>query len=77
MLSIKPLKLIVMPKIKTAPIQVQKYLKGMDYPASKKDLIEHARKNDATDDIISMLEGMRANKFNDPADVSKALGDSD
>jgi hypothetical protein len=66
-----------MPKIKTAPIQVQKYLKGMDYPASKKDLIEHARKNDATDDIISMLEGMKVNKFNDPADVSKALGDSD
>ncbi|HLN20541.1 MAG TPA: DUF2795 domain-containing protein [Bacteroidales bacterium] len=66
-----------MAKIKTAPIQVQKYLKGISYPVDKKQLIEHARNNDATDDIISMLEGMKSNRFNDPSDVSKALKDSE
>ena len=29
------------------PIEAQKYLKGMDYTASKQDLIDHANSNDA------------------------------
>lgn len=66
-----------MAKVKTAPIQVQKYLKGMDYPASKEELIEHARQNDATDEVISMLEQMKTKKFTRPSDVSKALGESE
>jgi hypothetical protein len=66
-----------MGKIKTAPVQVQKYLKGIDYPATKQQLIEHAKKNQASDDVISMLEDIKGNKFNDPADVSKGLKDSD
>lgn len=66
-----------MTKVKTAPIQVQKYLKGIGYPVNKKQLIEHARKNEATEDIISMLEGMKAERFNAPSDVSKALKDTE
>lgn len=66
-----------MAKIKTAPIQVQKYLKGISYPATKEDLIDQARKNQATDDVISMLEQIKPGKLNDPADVSKALADSE
>lgn len=66
-----------MAKVKSAPIQVQKYLKGMDYPASKEDLISHARKNKAPEEVISMLGQIKSSAFNDPAEVSKALGDSD
>lgn len=66
-----------MARVKIAPIQVQKYLKGMDYPASKEDLIKQARKNKATDDVVSMLEQIKANRFNTPADVSKGLADSE
>lgn len=66
-----------MARVKTAPIQVQKYLKGMNYPASKEELIKQAQKNSATDDVISMLEQIKTNKFNTPADVSKALGESE
>jgi hypothetical protein len=66
-----------MPKTKTAPIQVQKYLKGMHYPANKKKLIEQAHKNKASEDVISMLESMRTDDFNSPAEVSKALGEVD
>lgn len=66
-----------MARVKIAPIQVQKYLKGMNYPASKEELIKQAQKNQATDDVISMLGQIKTNKFNTPADVSKALGDSE
>ncbi|HEX2969717.1 MAG TPA: DUF2795 domain-containing protein [Bacteroidales bacterium] len=66
-----------MARVKTAPIQVQKYLKGMDYPAAKKDLIDKAKENKAPEEVITMLEQIKSNKFNDPAEVSKALGDSE
>lgn len=66
-----------MARVKTAPIQVQKFLKGMDYPASREDLIKQAKKNKAGNDIIGLLENIKTDKFNSPADVSKGLGDSD
>jgi hypothetical protein len=37
------------------PIQMQKHLKGMDYPASKEDLIAHAKKNGADKNALSVL----------------------
>jgi hypothetical protein len=56
-----------------APIEVQKFLKGVEYPAKKKDLVNKARQNKADEDIISLLEGMKENAFKSPAEVSKAL----
>ena len=40
----------------STPIQIQKYLKGVDYPASKQDLIRNARKNGADDSVCASLE---------------------
>lgn len=58
------------------PIQMQKHLKGMDYPASKEDLIEHAKKNGADDNALSVLEQLSSDEeFETPADVSKAIGE--
>lgn len=66
-----------MARVKTAPIMVQKFLKGMDYPATKEDLIKQAKKNKAGNDIIGLLENIKTDKFNSPADVSKGIGDWD
>ena len=66
-----------MARILPAPIKVQKYLKGVSYPASKEDLINHAKKNKADNELVSMLEQMKSKKFANPSDVSKALGDLD
>jgi hypothetical protein len=59
------------------PIQIQKFLKGMDYPAKKRDLIQHAQKNKADKEVISLLEGMKEDSFNSPAEVSKAIGEEE
>lgn len=64
-----------MAKNRISPIEVQQFLKGMDYPASKEELINHARSSRASEEIIAMLEGMRTNRFNSPSDVSNALND--
>ncbi|HEY9616774.1 MAG TPA: DUF2795 domain-containing protein [Crinalium sp.] len=60
---------------KVNPIQVQKDLKGIDYPVNKEDLIKHAKKQGADDNVISTLEQLSDEEFETPADVSKAIGE--
>ena len=56
------------------PIELQKSLKGMSYPASKQDLVQRAQDNGADDDIRSALDGLPDTQFDGPDDVSEALG---
>lgn len=62
---------------KVNPIQMQKYLKGMDYPAGKKQLIEHAKRSGADENVCSTLEQLPDEQFETPAEVSKAVGKID
>jgi hypothetical protein len=59
---------------KANPIQVQKFLSGMDYPAGKDELVDHAKKQGADDNIMQTLEQLPDENFETPADVSKAIG---
>ncbi len=56
------------------PIQVQKFLSGVDYPMSKKDVVDTARQQGADDAVLSTLEGLPAEEFNSPNDISEAIG---
>lgn len=55
------------------PIELQKALKGVDYPATKDDIIKAADKNGASDDIKDALNGLSSDTFNKPTDVTKAM----
>ena len=61
---------------KPTPIELQKYLGGVDYPASKDDLVKTARSNGAPDDLISALESSDETSFDSPTAVSSAVGGS-
>jgi hypothetical protein len=56
------------------PIQVQKFLGGMDYPVSKEKIVDHAKAKGADDNVIQTLQQLPDESFNTPADVSKAIG---
>ena len=56
------------------PIQIQKFLKGVDYPASKSALIENARNLGADENVCASLEQLPDEDFQTPADVSQAFG---
>ncbi|MBV8886805.1 MAG: DUF2795 domain-containing protein [Chroococcidiopsidaceae cyanobacterium CP_BM_RX_35] len=62
---------------KVNPIQIQKHLKGLDYPASKQDLVKHAKQQGADKDALSSLEQLPDEEYETPAEVSKALGEID
>lgn len=60
---------------KINPIELQKHLKGVSYPASKRDVIDKAKENGADGELQSMLERLSDEQFQTPADVNKAIGD--
>ncbi|KUG20607.1 hypothetical protein ASZ90_009660 [hydrocarbon metagenome] len=66
-----------MAKVKhsVSPAHIQKFLAGIDYPVSKKQLIEHAKAHKADNDVITVLKAMPEREFNSPTDVSKAIGE--
>jgi len=55
------------------PIELQKYLGGVDYPATKDDLVRVARQNGAPDDLVSDLENADRDSFDGPTAVSSAV----
>lgn len=57
------------------PIQVQKFLKGVDYPATKGDLLANAQSMGADENVRATLERLPDEQFQTPADVSQAIGE--
>jgi hypothetical protein len=54
-------------------IEVQKFLGGVSYPASKTDLIEHARGKQASQDVLKALEDMPDGEYDGPDKVSQSI----
>lgn len=55
------------------PIEVQKHLKGIDYPVSREDLVKHAQQN-GSDNLSPILQELPDETYETTADVSKAIG---
>lgn len=55
------------------PIDVEKTLKGLDFPTDKETIVQHARDNGGGDDEIRALEGLPEREYSDPVDIAEAL----
>ena len=58
-----------------SPANVQKFLEGIHYPASKDDLIATARKNGAPREVMDIVQNLPRDEFGGPQDVMKAYGE--
>ena len=56
------------------PIEVQKVLKGVEYPANKDELIAAAEENGAPEEVLDAVRQIDTDRFDDPSDVQEALG---
>jgi hypothetical protein len=55
---------------------VQKYLKDLDYPANKDDLIDHAQEQGIDDDLLEILEQLPdEEEYKSPTEVNQAIGE--
>ena len=58
------------------PIEAQKYLKGIDYPASKDEVIATAEDNGAPQEMIEDLQSLDQEQLDGPSDVQQAFSKS-
>lgn len=57
------------------PVSVQKYLKGVEYPADRDDLLAAAEEHDAPEEVIEALEALEDQSYDGPDEVAEGLGD--
>jgi hypothetical protein len=55
-----------------SPIDIQKALSGMDYPASKEEIIRHAEQNGADKEVLDALRKIEDRQYEGPSGVSSA-----
>jgi hypothetical protein len=54
-------------------IEVQKALGGISYPASRDQLIKHAKDNKAGQDVLDALANIPDREYDGPTEVSSAV----
>jgi hypothetical protein len=57
--------------MQTSPVQVQKFLKYINYHVKKQDLIEHAKKHNAGNEVLQDLDKLPDKEYTNAADVSR------
>jgi hypothetical protein len=58
-----------------SPIEVQAFLEGIDYPASKQTLLNSVRRRQPSEQVRTTIERLPDRRFEDPTDVSRAIGE--
>lgn len=58
-----------------AVANAMQYLKGVDYPASRDDVLATARRNGADESAIEEIKALPDRRFEDPGELIQALGD--
>lgn len=57
-----------------SPSNISHHLSGIDFPASRDDLIRHAQSHDADEDVLKVLQQMPQRDYGNMADVMKGVG---
>jgi Protein of unknown function (DUF2795) len=56
-----------------SPIDIQKALSGMDYPAGKDQIVQHAESQGADKEVLDALRGIEDREYEGPSGVSSAV----
>lgn len=58
-----------------SPSNIAHHLAGIDFPAKKEDLVQHAKQKHAEEDVLEILEQMPDQEYGNMADVMKGVGE--
>ena len=59
---------------KASPATIEKHLSGMDYPAGKQQLSQHAQQQNAPQDVLRVIDRMPDREYGSAADVAQGIG---
>ncbi len=57
------------------PAQIGPFIKDINFPANKKDVIQHVKNSNANPEVIDTLENLPNQKFNSSQELKRILGD--
>ena len=58
---------------KVSAAELQMYLKGINYPADKQKLVQTARSNGATQQVMEFIDRLPSQQYKSPIEVEKAF----
>ncbi|MDP5182691.1 DUF2795 domain-containing protein [Blastococcus sp. BMG 814] len=58
-----------------SPIDIQKALSGIDYPARKDDIVKHAEQHGGDGEVLEALKKIEDREYEGPSGVSSAVFD--
>ena len=56
------------------PVQLQKFLGGMDYPVSKQHIVETAKAKGADAAVMKTLDQLTDHEYKSPLEISREVG---
>ncbi len=59
---------------KVSAAQLQVYLKGMDYPANRQKIINHAKSLNAPDNVMQFLNRLPERQYTRPTEIEQEFG---
>lgn len=57
-----------------SPIDIQRHLDGIDYPATREEIVEQARASGADETVMAKLETIPDRRYDGPDEVLARLG---
>lgn len=54
---------------------ISQFIEGVDFPATREEIIDHAHDRDAPEDVLDMLEELPDDEFQSMAEVWDAIGE--
>lgn len=58
-----------------SPSNIAHSLEGVDFPANRDDLIQHAKQHDADEEVLDVMQHMPQRDYGSMADVMKGVGE--
>ena len=59
---------------KASPAAIERYIKGIKFPANTKQILEQAKNNNAPEDVMKVLKKFKDHDYGSPIDVAKEVG---
>lgn len=56
------------------PVGIAKFLKGVDFPVDKQQLLQHAKQQGAMQEVIQSIQQLEDRQYNSMSDVEKSFG---
>jgi hypothetical protein len=56
------------------PVRIQEYLSGVEYPATKDQLVAHAQEHGAPQEVIDFMKRLPRRSYKSPTEVSQEAG---